>query len=107
MGNQLQSTLPFCYIPGRIIIDSISFSVMWLNALPSKNGISTIYSQQTIMTNTALDYSKHCKTPFGSYCQVHTHRNPINTDQEWTVDAICMGPTGNMQGGYKFFALET
>ena len=69
--------------------------------------VSEVYSPREIMTNTRLDYSKHCKIPFGSYCHVFQDNQPSNTDRERTVDAICLGPAGNMQGGYKFFSLST
>lgn len=49
------STFPFQYIPGRIIIKVISFSIMWLNALPSKNGVYSVYSPRAIMANTLFD----------------------------------------------------
>lgn len=78
-----------------------------LNAVPSKNVASDYFSPCEIMTNTKLDYIKHCKVPFGTYCQVFQHNDPSNTDAECTVDAICLGPTGNLQGSYKFFNLET
>lgn len=90
-----------------MIIDGVVFCVMMLNAIPSKNGVSAYFSPREIMTRTKLDYNKHCKIPFGTYCQVFQDNTPSNTDAERTVDAICLGPTGNLQGSYKFFNLET
>ena len=59
------------------------------------------------MTGTTLDYAKHCKIPVGSYCQVFQDNHPSNTDKERTVPALCLGPTGNLQGSYLYFSLET
>ena len=59
------------------------------------------------MANTTLDFKKHCAIPFGSYCQVFWDKYPSNTPKEWTIAAICLGPTGNAQGGYKYYALAT
>ena len=80
---------------------------MWLNAFPSKNSSSINFSPRVILTNTALDWKHHCQVPFGSYCQVYTDTTPHNSPTPRTVDAICLGPTGNLQGSYKFFSLDT
>lgn len=90
-----------------MIIEAVTYCVMWMNTQPSKNGVSTTFSPCEIMTNTGLDYSKHCKVPFGSYCQVFQENQPSNSDVERTVDAICLGWTGNAQGGYKILSLAT
>lgn len=78
-----------------------------MNAQLSPNGVSSLFSPREILTNTRLDYSKHCKVQFGSYCQVFQDNHPSNTDLECTADAVCLGPTGNAQGGYKIFNLST
>ena len=52
-----------------------------------------------------MDYNKHCKIPFGDYAQVYD--NTDNTMAERTVGAICLGPSGNLQGGYNFMKLST
>ena len=59
------------------------------------------------MTRIKLDYSKHCRLPFGSYVQVHDEPSPTNSPIARTVGAITLGPTGNLQGGYKFLNLWT
>ena len=59
------------------------------------------------MPNTTLDFKKHCAIPFGSYCQVFQDNSPSNTPNKQTIAAICLGPTGNAQGGYKYYVLIT
>ena len=59
------------------------------------------------MTGIKLDYSKHFRLPFGSYVQVHDEPSPTNSPTARTVGAITLGPTGNLQGGYKFLNLRT
>ena len=54
-----------------------------------------------------LDCAKNCKILFGSYCQVFQDNQPSDTDKECTVPAICLGPTGNLQGSYVYFSLES
>ena len=73
---------------------------------PSKGGIPNV-STRTLMTGIKLDYSKYCRLPFGSYVQVHDEPSPANSPTARTVAEITLGPTGNLQGGYKFLNLRT
>ena len=73
---------------------------------PAKGGISNV-SLRTLMTGIKLDYSKHCRLPFGSYVQVHDEPSPTNSPTARTVGEITLGPTGNLQRGYKFLNLWT
>jgi hypothetical protein len=99
--------LPFKIIPGRMIIDMIANAVLWINAFPPSSGVSKTFSPRTIMTGTALDFNKHCQIPFGAYAEVHEDNNIMNTMTERTQPAICLGPTANFQGSYKFLSLKT
>ena len=58
------------------------------------------------MTGIKLYYSKHCRLPFGSYVQFHDYPSPTNSPTARTIGAITLGPTGNLQGGYKFLNLR-
>jgi hypothetical protein len=103
----IQSTMPFKIIPGRMIIEMMAHVVLWLNAFPPASGVSTTYSPRTIMTGTVLDFTKHCQIPFGAYAEVHEDSDKTNTMDEQTQPAICLGPTANFQGTYKFMSLRT
>jgi hypothetical protein len=103
----LRSTLPFKNIPRRIIIEMLANVVLCINAFPPASGVSKTYSPRTIMTGTALDFNKHCQIPFGVYVEVHEDRNITHTMSERTQPAICLGPTANFQGSYKFLSLRT
>jgi hypothetical protein len=59
------------------------------------------------MTGTTLDYNTHCKLPFGAYVETHEMNTPTNTMKERTRAAICLCPTANFQGSYKFLCLRT
>ena len=59
------------------------------------------------MTVIKLDYSKHCRFPFGSYFQVHDEPSRTNSPTARTVGEITLSPTGNLKGGYKFLNLRT
>jgi hypothetical protein len=97
-ARAIWSTLPFNAIPNCMIVELVNFVVLWLNAFPPSSGVSKTYSPRTIMTGTTLDYSKHCKIPFGAYVETHEENNPTNNMKERTRAAICLGPTANFQG---------
>jgi hypothetical protein len=42
-----------------------------------------------------------------TYCEAHDEPVPTNTMVTHLTPAIVLGPTGNLQGTYKFFSLET
>jgi hypothetical protein len=74
---------------------------------PPSSGISQTYSPRTIITGTTLDNRKHCRLPFGAYIETHEDNKPSNTIRERTRAAICLGPTANFQGSYKFLCFRT
>jgi hypothetical protein len=100
-------SLPFEYIPALMMIELVYFSTMWINAFPPKGGVSGNISPRGILTGTQFDYTKHCKIPFGSYVQTHEEPDITNTQAARTGGAICLGPTGNLQGSFKFLNLRT
>ena len=73
---------------------------------PAKGGISNV-SPRTVMTGIKLDYSKHCRLPFRSHVQFHDEPSPTNSPTARTIGEITLGPTVNLQGGYKFLNLRT
>ena len=102
-----KSTLPFRKFPQRVVIGLVYNAALWLNAFPPDSGVSRQYSPRTILTGTVLDFEKHCRLPFGAYVEVHEDNTPTNTMEARTQGAICLGPTGNLQGSYKFLCLAT
>ena len=44
---------------------------------------------------------------FGSYCKIHEENTPTNSMKLRGIPAICLGPTGNIQGTYSFLNLAT
>ena len=98
------ANLPFPRFTICMTIELAKHIVMFLNAFPPKNGLSNTYSPCTIMTGKALDWKKICKLHFRAYAHVHEDINVTNTLEERTQGAICLGPTGNLQGTFFFFA---
>jgi hypothetical protein len=59
-----------------------------------------------IMTGEVVHYKYYC-VPFGSYCQISKEDTPRNSMLARTEGAIALGPSGNAQGGIKFYTLAT
>jgi hypothetical protein len=59
------------------------------------------------MSGETLDYKKHLSLQLGQYCQVHEEDNPRKSQIARTKGAISLGPSGNLQGGFKFMALNS
>ena len=97
--------LPFKHVPRLMLIHLINNCVLWLNAFPHKDGVSSEHSPRYIMTGKQLDYQKHARIEFGAYAQVNQgHSNNMN---ERTRGGICLGPTGNAQGTHYFLSLAS
>jgi hypothetical protein len=101
------NTLPYPQLPRLMTIEMMHFCIMWMNAFPVKSGISVKWSPRELISRHKLDAKLHCKTPFGAYCEVHTDPDITNTMEPGTKWGICLGPTGKMQGSYKFMSLST
>jgi hypothetical protein len=100
-------SLPFNRIPKLLTIYIVFTSVKLLNHFPPKGGISDTISPKTIMTGETLDFRKHLSLQLGGYYQVHEDETPRNSQAARTQGAICLGPSGNIQGGYRFLSLTT
>ena len=97
--------LPYKYIPRLMVVHLVRNTIFWLNAFPTHNGWSSKHSPRYIMTGKRLDYNKHVRAEFGEYIQTHEEHDSDMYDH--TVGAICLGPTGNQQGGHYFMTLAT
>jgi hypothetical protein len=99
--------LPFHTIPKLVTIHIVLNVVKLLNFFPTKGGVSDTLSPKTIMSGETLDYKKHLSLQLGQYCQVHEEDNPQNSQIARTKGAISLGPSGNLQGGFKFMDLNS
>ncbi len=69
-----------------------------------KNDVIEIPKQ--IMLGKVVHY-KFCATGFGRYCQIQKEDQPCNGMVARTQGGISLAPSGNAQGGHKFFTLTT
>ena len=97
--------LPYKYVPRLMVVHLVRNTIFWLNAFPAVDGWSSRHSPRYIMTGSHLDYNKHARAEFGEYVQTHEEHDAEM--HERTVGAICLGPTGNLQGGHYFMSLAT
>jgi hypothetical protein len=84
------------------LVEAVNF---YVHAFVLKSGVSQHRSPRTIVEGVTLDYNRHFQVIFGDYAQVFEGTD--NTMKERTVGAIALGPTGNLQGGVRFFNIHT
>jgi hypothetical protein len=101
------SILPYEILSKLMIIELMHFCMMWLISFPVKSRISEKYSLCKLVSRCKLNSKLHCKSPFRAYFEGHTDPDITNTTKPRTRWKICFGPTGNLQGSYKFMSLST
>lgn len=96
-------------LPLIVIKHLVITSVMFMNAYPDPQGISDEFSPREIVLCWQLDFKTHCRAQFGAYCIVYNEPDATttNTMNLRTRNGICLGPTGNFQGTFKFLDLDT
>ena len=92
-------SLPYRYIPRLLLVHLVKAAVFWLNAFPHRDGISD-HSPRYIMTGHTLNFQRHARLELGAYVQTHEEHDNF-------LGAICLGPTGNQQGGHWFLSLTS
>jgi hypothetical protein len=100
-------SLPFERIPKLMKIHIVLKVVKLLNFFPTKGGVSDTLSPKTIMSGETLDFKKNLSLQTGQYCQVHEEDTPRNSQVARTKGAVSLGPSGNLQDGFKFIALNS
>ena len=96
--------LPYKKAP-RIMVDENLYDINeWINAYPSKHGISRKYSPSALIQGKGPVDVSTLRVTFGAYCEVFIGSD--NTNKERTASCIALRPCNN-QGGYYFLNLET
>jgi hypothetical protein len=99
-------SIPFNSLSARMLVHAVLFMTKQLNLFPVKGGLSLKFSPKQIMLGEVVQY-KSCAMGFGRYCQIHEEDQPCNGMVARMQGAILLGPSGNAQGGHKFFTLAT
>ena len=106
-AHSVWNNLQFDHLLNVMIVELIQKVIMWFNAFPVVSGVSVTYSPRSIMTGTALDFTKHCRIEFGAYVDTHESPHPTNTMDTRKMPCLNLGPTGNLQGTHKFLNICT
>ena len=72
------STLQFEIIPKLMVTNIVYFVVLWLNAFSVQNGVFKDHSPSSIVIHTKMNWKRHCKVLFGTYCEVYGEPDPSN-----------------------------
>jgi hypothetical protein len=73
------NTLPYKKVHQLVLIELVYHIVLWLNAFPMKLGLSANLLPRKLVLQHKLDFKKHCKALFGSYCEAHNEPDRTNT----------------------------
>jgi hypothetical protein len=79
-GQSFSSVLPYTTLPKQLAIHLVYYVVMFLNAMPSKTGISDTISPREIVMRCRLDWNKHCTGEFGKYVEAHSDPDVTNNN---------------------------
>ena len=91
-------SLPYRALP-KLMVDALAkTSVQWINAFPSKGGISDTYSPTNIFEGKPNPDAKRKRIPFGAYAQVYTGTN--NSMDPRTTPAIALTESNQLDGMY-------
>ena len=94
-------------MPIVMIQEAVITIVKLLNAFPPKGGLSTEYSPRIIMGMRPIDYKKHCKITFGSYCQASNENQPTNMLNPRTIGGTYLSALESAQVGQRLLDLAT
>ena len=98
--------MPFSHLPKLLVIHTVLTAIRMLTFFPTKGGISEVWSPMMLLHGRRLNFKKDLALALGDYCQIHEEDTPRNSMKARTQGAICLGPTGSDQGGYKFLTLK-
>ena len=99
-------SIPFNSIPARMLICAVLFVVKQLNLFLVKEGLLSKLSPKQIMSGEVVQF-KFCAMVYGRYFQIHKEDQLRNSTAVRKQGAITLGPSGNTQGGHKFYTLNT
>lgn len=101
------NTLPFM-LTSIMIIYLVYYCVMTINMFSKTSMVGAGFTTpRELFTGRVLDYGKDMKLGIFDYVQVHEDDMVTNTMKSRTVGCLSLGPTGNVQGGYKFLSLTS
>ena len=99
--------LPLQRTPNLLTTHILLTTVKMLNFFLKKGGILDSLIPNIIMSGESLDFKNNLCIQLGQYHQFQKEDIPRNSQAPRTNGEICLGPSGNLQGGYKFMELNS
>ena len=99
--------LPCTAMPKLMLMILVKESAEKLNYFPPKGGVSACCSPHAVMKRCKIVCNKHCEVSFGACVQAHEDQDPKNTQEQRTLDCICLRPTDSDQVGHEVLNLAT
>ena len=93
--------LPFDSLPRVMVVELMTTVTFYINAFVWQAGASKVLSPLTIVEGVAVDYNLHFQVAFGEFFQ--KYEGTRNDMTRRNIDALGLGPNGNLQGGVRFF----
>ena len=91
-----------------MVIGCVIFSTKSLNNEVGMSPLSDKLSPSALITGQPQqNYNEVTSIIFGEYAEVYGSMPIINTNEERTISAIALYPSGNLQRGWMFFSLNT
>ena len=98
---------PCLTMPKLMMQESAELTTERLNCFPVKHSMSKHHGLRVIMNQEPVDHNKHCKHEFGGHVHAHHQHDPTQSMIERTIDAVCLQPNLNQQGGHRVVNLHT
>jgi hypothetical protein len=98
-------TLPF-RIPLEFVVYLVIFIIFGLNCAPRRT-MSEYISPFEAVTGRKPDVKRDLALSFGQYVEIHERHDIINDMKSRTSSALALYPTGNQQGQWAFWKLDT
>ena len=101
----MKITLPLKKLPRRITIELAATSIFRINTFSKIVGISAELCLGAIILLDIIEY-KQFFLQLGYYVHMHEPYDN-NTGLQWNMVAVSLRPSGNSQGGYNGYSLNT
>lgn len=95
--------VPYDSLPRQMVVELMKTVAFYVNSFVWLKGVLLILSPLTIAEGAALDFNLHFRVICGEFVQIY--EGTSNDMVPRTIDAIALGPSGNSQGGIRYFSL--
>ena len=100
--------MPYKYYHKQLVAGCVQSVIKTLNTTPKRGGLSDVLSPTTLITGASPpDYKTITKLCFGDYVEVMQASGFKNSMRQRTIGALALYPSGNVQGTWYFWSLET